>query len=117
MIHFEESEFTCPDCNLGFSSMDDDLLDMLDRARGYAEVPFIITSSIRCPAHNQMVGGSKKSSHMIGMAVDISCVTSYQRHQILTGLMKAGFNRLGVSAVFIHCDIDPGKPKNLMWLY
>ena len=118
MIHFSEKEFACcPACNLGFSNMDYDLINLLDRARGYAEVAFIVTSSIRCQAHNKAVGGSETSSHLKGLAVDIKCVTSYTRYQILTGLRQAGFNRLGVGPDFVHCDIDEDKPKNLMWVY
>jgi hypothetical protein len=118
MIHFDRKEFYCPcGCGLNYNHMDSDLLDMLDRARGYAEVSFVINSSIRCAEHNKIVGGSTTSSHLTGRAVDIKCISSYARHQTLIGLIRAGFNRFGLADIFIHADVDSDKPKNLCWVY
>lgn len=121
MIHFEESDFYCPcrECDLDFEDMDEDLIIFLDMARGYAGVPFVITSSIRCMKHNlkKEVGGSKTSSHLKGLAVDLECFTSYNRYRILYGLRKAGFTRIGIGKDFIHVDRDFDKPKELLWIY
>lgn len=35
--------------------------------------PILISSGYRCPALNAAVGGSKNSSHMLGLAVDFTC--------------------------------------------
>ena len=117
MNYFKESEFKCCSCGLGFADMDFTILSRLDIARGYADVPFKITSSIRCKSHNQEVGGKETSSHLDGLAADIFCITSYMRYRILHGLMKAGFNRFGIGKDFIHVDIDVDKPKELIWTY
>lgn len=121
MIHFKESEFYCPckDCNLTFEDMDEDVVRDLDMARGYARVPFLITSSVRCMKYNcsKRIGSTKTSSHPEGYAVDISCTTSYNRYRIIHGLKKAGFTRIGVRKDFIHADKDPWKPKELLWVY
>ncbi|MCP4673401.1 MAG: peptidase M15 [Desulfobacula sp.] len=121
MIHFKESEFNCPcsECSLDFEDMDEDFVMDLDRARGYAEVPFNLTSSIRCMKHNlkKSVGGSKTSSHPKGYAADISAASSYEKFRIFHGLKKAGFNRIGIGKDFIHGDKDPDKPKELLWVY
>ena len=121
MIHFTEKEFYCPcgQCDLDFEDMDEDFVSDLDRARGYAKVPFKLNSSIRCMKHNlsKEVGGSKTSSHPKGIAADIECLTSYARFRILHGLKKAGFTRFGIykKKKFIHVDGDPDKPKELIW--
>jgi len=118
MIHFQESEFYCQcGCGLDFDDMDEDVVRHLDIARGYAEVPFVLTSSIRCNGHNLIEGGTKTSSHIKGLAVDIECLSSYARYRILYGLKKAGFTRIGIGKNFIHADQDPDKPKELMWVY
>jgi len=117
MKHFDRSEFTCCTCGLGFEEMDPDFLRKLDLAREYADVPFKINSSIRCKKHNKEAGGSKTSSHLEGLAVDIACTSSYFRYKILKGLMMAGFNRYGVGMDFLHADCDPDKAKELIWTY
>ena len=119
MIHFKESEFTCPckDCTLTFNAMDEDVIQDLDLARGHAQVPFKINSSIRCQKHNLAVGGSKLSSHLVGLAIDIACPDSYHRSRILHGLNVAGFNRIGIGKNFIHADKDEDKPCELCWTY
>ena len=73
MKHFELSEFDCP-CGKCTASMDGEFLDALDEARELAGVPFSINSGYRCIEHNKSVGGSKTSSHMLGVAA-ISAAT------------------------------------------
>jgi len=117
MIYFKESEYYCPcGCGLGFEDMDEDFVLKIDRARHYAKVPFVLTSSIRCIKHNIKEGGSETSSHLIGLANDIKCLTSYYRYRIIYGLMKAGFTRFKIGIDFIHVDDDQDKPKELLWL-
>lgn len=95
------------------------LVEMLDLARGYSGVPFKLTSTIRSEEKNKEVGGVKDSSHTKGLAVDIACNNSSDRYKILTGLLKAGFTRLGISYKknFIHVDIDKSKPQMVIWGY
>ena len=120
MIYFKELDYYCPcGCGLDFEDMDEDFIKDADRARGYAEVPFIYTSTIRCMEYNlnPTVGGSKTSSHVKGLAGDIKCESSYARYRILYGLKKAGFTRIGIGKNFIHFDSDSDKPKELIWIY
>ena len=35
----------------------------------------------------------------------------------MKSLMKVGFNRIGVGNTFIHVDIDPEKPIDVIWTY
>ena len=117
-MFFKESEFKCNcGCNLGYSDMDESFVIRLDIARGHAEVPFRITSSIRCEKHNTKVGGKKNSAHPKGEGADIEVISSYERFKIIAALIKVGFNRIGIGENFIHVDDDTDKPKELCWLY
>jgi hypothetical protein len=116
--YFNLEEFDSPDApGSGEQHMDEEFLTMLDKARHYAGVPFVINSGYRTRAHNRKVGGSKHSSHMNGMAADISCTESRQRAYIIGGLLEAGFNRIGIGQTFIHADNDPEKPEDVVWTY
>ena len=46
------------------------LVEMLDKAREIAGIPFIITSGVRTPKQNEDAGGVNDSSHRKGLAVD-----------------------------------------------
>jgi len=116
MIFFSKEEFECDGVNC-FDKMDKDLLQKLDIARSFANIPFKITSSWRSEEHNEKVGGSKNSSHLRGYAVDIYCKHSVDRLLMLEALTSAGFTRIGVAKTFIHVDVDPELPNGVMWLY
>ncbi len=125
-------EFACPCC--GKVELDATFVLKLDLARELAGVPFVITYcenrrfestrgfapqiryGYRCLAHNAEVGGVKQSAHMAGLAADIACPDSVTRLKILRGLIVAGFRRIGIGKIFVHCDVDASKPNNL-WLY
>jgi len=77
----------------------------------------IITSGYRCEAHNKEVGGKGTSSHLKGLAADIKCDDSGFRFPLVGALLKAGFKRIGMGKDFIHIDLDPDKPKNMIWVY
>lgn len=118
MEYFKDSEFQCKcgECGKNINDMDKELLFMLDKARGVAEVPFVITSSIRCAKHNKAVGGVATSSHLSGNAVDIAIDNDLMRAKVTSGLVKAGFRRIGVASNFIHADNDSTKNSSI-WKY
>ena len=95
--------------------MDPDFLDRLERARIYANVRFKLNSAFRCLKHNTDVGGSEGSAHTKGLAVDISTPNSNIRERVVYGLVKAGFNRMGIYENFIHVDDDLTKVPNVKW--
>jgi hypothetical protein len=114
-IFFTSDEFKCK-CGCGLD-ITEKLKNMLTIARGRAAVPFIINSGARCESHNMKEGGSKTSSHLKGLAVDIKSLDSGHRARVIKALIESGFNRLGIATTFIHADIDPGKPDWMMWVY
>ena len=116
MKWFKSSEFDCK-CKCGLNNIDEGLLLMLDEAREEAGVAFVINSGCRCRKHNTKIGGSKTSSHMKGLAVDIRASNSRTRFKIVTGLLLAGFARIGIGKRFIHADVDSKKSQTIMYLY
>ncbi len=111
-------EFDCK-CGCGHNNMDDDFIYKINRARNMANVPFIITSGARCREHNERVGGSLTSSHLVGLACDIACSDSRTRYKIVKALLLAGFTRIGIGKDFIHVDAAECeiKPAEVMWDY
>ena len=97
-------------------NMDVDFLAKLDEAREYANIPFIINSAYRSPEHSLSIK-NPSSSHIKGLAVDISAKDSRTRGLILDALRVVGFNRIGISDTFIHVDSDLDKSQNVTWLY
>ena len=106
--YFSFAEFNCPSLPDSGKNMDINFIYKLEHARELAGIPFRITSGYRTAEHNQKVGGVSNSSHLNGLAADISIV--------LNALIKAGFKRIGVAKTFIHCDTDDSKP-NSVWTY
>ena len=117
MKYFKIEEFNC-DGVICYDKMDIDLLRMLDKAREYANTPFKLTSTWRSvEKNNSLKNSSKNSSHIKGKAVDIACADSVTRQKIVSGLIKAGFTRIGISKKgnFIHADND--DKTDAIWLY
>lgn len=99
--HFSDAEI---------EGLEPELVSRLDRARGFAKVPFIITEG-------RAKGGSHvaNSAHARGLAVDIRCGGSVDRMKIVSALLLAGFTRIGVYDKHVHADVDPDLPQGVMW--
>ena len=98
-------------------NMNQEFLLKLDRAREVAQIPFKINSAWRSAEKNQEVGGKPNSSHLKGLAVDISVTDSRQRFIVLKALIEVGFHRIGVAKTFIHVDDDKSKDPEVVWVY
>lgn len=116
MRYFKQSEFEC-NCGCGMT-VQDDFKQKLDNARHNSRTPYVLNSAARCEYHNKKVGGSPTSSHIKGVAADISYSNIFQLVKIIYGLSKIGFNRIGVNneKKFIHVDQDEQK-NNAIWSY
>ena len=117
MKYFNYDEFDSPDAPGSGNLMEPDFLEMLDKAREISGIPFIITSGYRTEDWNDHVGGKSDSAHVHGCAADIACTTSRDRFLIITGLLSAGFDRIGIGETFIHVDNDWEKPEAVAWHY
>ena len=97
-------------------NMNVDFLAKLDEAREFAGIPFIINSAYRSPSHPESIK-NPTSSHIKGLAVDISVKDSITRFKVLNALIAVGFNRIGIAGTFIHVDSDLDKSQNVIWTY
>ena len=115
--HFSREEFDSKgvgDEGTG-DNMHDAFISKLHQARVLANIPFKINSGYRSPQHNASVGGVPNSSHTKGWAADIAVTSTQNRFLIINSLLSVGFNRIGVYKTFCHVDLDPDKPKNVIW--
>ncbi len=89
------------------------LVEKLDQARGFAKVPFIITSGKRTKEQNEAVGGAPNSAHLRGLAVDLRCTGSNTRFKMISALILAGFRRIVVYSGdgHVHVDVDESLPS------
>ena len=69
--HFSTTEFRCKCGKCAQKDVALYLVWALEKVRYSIDKPIIVTSGIRCPAHNAAIGGAKNSKHMLGMAADI----------------------------------------------
>ena len=97
-------------------NMNADFLNKLDEAREYAGIPFAINSAYRSPTHPLSIK-NPTSSHIKGLAVDISVKDSKTRFKVLDALIAVGFTRIGIASSFIHVDLDFDKSQNVIWTY
>ena len=72
--------------------------------------PLEINSGFRCEQHNKDVGGRRSSTHLIGIAADISIIgiSSELRWRMMQWIMILGFTGVGVYDTFVHVDLRKG---------
>lgn len=113
--YFSESEFErCnPPCSL--QDMKQDAMDMFDKARELAGIPFVINSAYRTVEHEKARKRAGTSAHTLGRAIDIQCQNESNRFKILTALLDVGFTRIGVYDTFIHADNSTRHVQKVIW--
>ena len=111
---FSSSEFKCK-CGCGAFARRDKLIYKLQKIRTKMGIPITINSGTRCNAHNREVGGVDTSSHLDGLAADITCDDNWK----LLRACLLEFERVGVGhgLSYIHVDIDDKKPQKALWFY
>ena len=82
--YFSEGEFKrcTPSCSL--QDMKQDTMNMLDRAREAAGIPFKLNCAYRSVAWDLSKGRSGNSAHTRGRAVDIAANNSATRMKVVT---------------------------------
>jgi uncharacterized protein YcbK (DUF882 family) len=98
------------------NNMNKNFLFVLDEAREFAGIPFVINSAYRSPEHPLSIK-NPSSSHIKGLAVDIKATDSITRFKIVKALIEVGFTRIGIADTFIHVDLDFDKTQNVIWTY
>tara|TARA_R110000751_G_scaffold606_1_gene2147 strand:- start:460 stop:819 length:360 start_codon:yes stop_codon:yes gene_type:complete len=115
--YFTYGEFDSPDLENSGKLVSNELISMLDVARKNYGKSMVINSGYRTVKHNAEVGGTPTSSHLKGLAADISCTNSTDRFKLEGILREVGFTRIGMGGTFIHVDIDKEKTQKLLWTY
>ena len=122
--NFSRLEVQCP-CGGGANKISSVLIEKLQKVRNIIGTSIIITSGVRCEFYNTSIKASMNSSHVpddfgIGHAVDIACLNSKDRYELVEIAQKF-FKRIGISkgsdGGFIHLDVDRTKIQEVLWLY
>lgn len=118
--YFKLSEFSTPGLDNG-DKMDRDFVATLDSIRAEYGKSMIVTSGYRTKAYNEDLikrnfAASSTSSHLKGVAADISCTNSKDRIRLIEIAIKNNIRRIGISNTFLHFDDDPDKPI-ACWTY
>ena len=113
--HFTKEEFDCQcGCGNGDIVISENLVFELECVRIHYGKPMRITSGIRCLSHNRKIGSRDTSSHIKGLAADISCKDMGARLELVKHLLRDGeFTRVGINKDFIHVDVDTDKPDGI----
>ena len=90
--NFSKLEIMCP-CSCGADKISSILIEKLQKVRNIIGRPIIITSGVRCKFYNTSIKASMNSSHIpddygIGHAVDIACLNSKDRYELVEVAQK-----------------------------
>jgi uncharacterized protein YcbK (DUF882 family) len=117
MKHFKPSDFASPDDPDTGQLMNEMLLSIVDQLQDRLQFPLKINSGFRTKEHNEKVGGSANSAHLRGYAVDIAAKSGREKYYIVREALRLGINRIGIGKTYVHLDIDPLLPQNVVWTY
>lgn len=108
--YFKKDEFRCK-CGKfcdGFPAHPEKkLLLLADRVRGHFGSPMIVSSGVRCAAHNANVGGASASRHMSGKAMDFT-VRGKKAADVLAFVQTQSDVRYAyaIDGSFVHMDVN-----------
>lgn len=108
--HFKVGEIACKDGSATYT-INSEVLEILEEIRAIAKKPVIINSGYRTPEYNKKVGGSPRSQHVLGNAVDfrISGMTTQDIYELIKAnkLIGTKIKGLGLYNSFVHIDVRP----------
>ncbi len=104
-IQSKPSDFACPCGKCDGGALDPAFLRQLFaflENSGIGSWP--VDSGKRCESHNAAVGGSPKSLHVLGRAIDLYTPTVQAKAVAIDAAHKTGLKGLGLGARFTHID-------------
>jgi uncharacterized protein YcbK (DUF882 family) len=111
--HFRSHEFRCRCGRCDYDNPTPALLDALEAFRDAVGDPVVVTSGLRCPAHNKSVGGEARSYHVTGQAADVRVPAMTLREAYDTALTVPALRNGGIGVYpdpgerFLHLDVGP----------
>lgn len=110
--YFSDYEFKCHCGKCDLIEPPKELLEILDDVRAHFGRPTTIMSGHRCKAHNDAVGGAKRSQHLLGIAADI-IVSGVAPAKVQAYLLYKYPNTLGIGkySYFTHVDVRSWKAR------
>jgi len=109
--NFNREEFKC-NCGCEPIAVDAELVKVLQSIRDQFNKSIKITSSYRCKAYNEHIGGAEKSKHVLGIAADIQ-VSGLDARYIAKYLDEKYPHKYGVGSyeTFTHIDVRKIKAR------
>lgn len=109
-VYFSSEELKCkcgtPECDA--KEMDPRFLLRADRIRHRMGRPLQVTSARRCSKHNMIVGGSPRSQHLKGKAMDL--IIGFEEHsKFLQICREEGITGIGRATTWCHIDDREGE--------
>ena len=106
--YFAAGEFMCHDDSYSYLRVSPKLVDALDKVRQIIGRPIMIHSGYRPPAYNASIGGVGNSTHIDGLAADISAVgiATAALHQVVDDVIGTS-GGVGCYPLqqFVHLDV------------
>jgi uncharacterized protein YcbK (DUF882 family) len=119
--HFNSSEFECSCDNCDVQLIDEELISKLEKVRELYGRSIRVNSGYRCADHNAKIGGKIRSSHMSGLAADISpTLLTLDDLDLLYEICYDIFDNIGDGRhkKFIHIDTrSPKVDGKRHWIY
>ena len=116
----------CGDCTMGEADMNARFMRRIVDLRKKCDFPFIVSSAIRCPAHNSVVSTTGPAGpHTTGHALDVR-LYGFRAFKLLGLARQYGMEGVGASQKgprgdrFLHLDDlpdEPGRPRPWIWTY
>lgn len=122
--YFTNKELACKcgACHSDGLEMNNDFMSKIIELRQDLNIPFIVSSAYRCPAHNNAVSSTGDNGpHTTGRAIDI-VMSGENAFKLAMRALDLGFTGLGVNqkgaSRFIHLDDLGGNyPRPRIWSY
>lgn len=107
--NFTSKEFDCHGTNCcNTTSVDEKLVEYLQKIRDHFGKTVTINSGYRCPTHNAAVDGASKSNHMSGKAADVK-VSGVTPIELARYAESIGVPGIGIYNTFVHIDTRSSK--------
>ncbi len=120
--HFKAHEFDCPCTHCEGTSIDPELVKLLDKLRDALRSPIQITSAYRCDWYQSDLKrrgyetAKGLSTHQMGQAADLLS-GSLTGAELEAAARKVGFRAVGVGKKFVHVDMRSDKDRRWKYTY